>query len=258
MEEGLRERKKRETRQRIADIAMGLFMAKGFDNVTVAEVARTADVSVNTVFNYFSTKEDLFADRQDLAVDYPVQVVRGRAPGESVAAVFRRDVLDALETRHWRYGFNVGADLFAKIVDDSPSLVARLREVHELRQQSLARALADEVRAEPDDLTPLLVASQVLNTTRLLSHSSVRRVLAGEPWESIGPDLRAQAERAFDLLESGIGDYGARPPLADGETGRAAGTAGSARPPLVAAGGGAETGEQSEPEPQDHESGGDD
>ncbi|SDJ75992.1 TetR/AcrR family transcriptional regulator [Nonomuraea jiangxiensis] len=241
MEEGLRERKKRETRQRIADIAMGLFMVKGFDNVTVAEVARTADVSVNTVFNYFSTKEDLFADRQDVAVDHPVQVVRGRAPGESVAAVFRRDFLDALETRHWRYGFNVGADVFAKLVNDSPTLVARMREIHELRERSLARALADE--AEADDLTPLLVASQVLNTTRLLADFALRRTLAGEPWESIAPDLRAQAERAFDLLESGIGGYGTRPPLTP---------AGSA-PPLAVAGG-----EQPGAEPEDRERGGED
>ncbi|TDD09036.1 TetR/AcrR family transcriptional regulator [Nonomuraea diastatica] len=210
MGEGLRERKKRETRERIADIAMGLFMAKGFDNVTVAEVARAADVSVNTVFNYFSTKEDLFADRQDLVVDHPVQVIREREPGESVVRAFRRDILDAIGTRHWRYGFNLGADVFARIVDASPALVARLREMHELREQALTRALADELDAGPDDLRPRLVAAHILTTTRLLTHYSVSRRLAGEEWESIEPDLRAEAEKAFDLLEPGLGDYGRR------------------------------------------------
>ena len=57
MVEGLRERKKRQTRQYISDVATGLFMERGFDAVTVAEVADAADVSVNTVYNYFSTKE---------------------------------------------------------------------------------------------------------------------------------------------------------------------------------------------------------
>ncbi|MGW4960144.1 TetR/AcrR family transcriptional regulator [Nonomuraea sp. NPDC004186] len=206
MQEGLRERKKRETRQRIADVAMGLFMAKGFDNVTVAEVARAADVSVNTVFNYFSTKEDLFADRQEVAVDLAPRVLRERGPGESVVRAFRRDFLDALDTRHWRYGLNAGVDLFARIVDEAPSLGAKLREIGEERERVLAQALADELEADPDDLTPRLVASHLLNTTRLLGDYSIRRLLAGEDWESIEPGLRAQAERAFDLLESGLGD----------------------------------------------------
>ncbi|MGP3935253.1 TetR/AcrR family transcriptional regulator [Nonomuraea sp. KM88] len=210
MGEGLRERKKRETRERIADIAMGLFIAKGFDNVTVAEVARAADVSVNTVFNYFSTKEDLFADRQDLAVDHPVRVIREREPGESVVRAFRRDVLDAIGTRHWRYGFNLGADVFARIVNASPALVARLREMHEQREQALTRALAEELDAGPGDLRPRLVAAHILTTTRLLTDYSVSRRLAGQEWESIEPDLRAQAETAFDLLEPGLGDYGRR------------------------------------------------
>ncbi|KAB8189729.1 TetR family transcriptional regulator [Nonomuraea phyllanthi] len=205
MEEGLRERKKRQTRQRIADIAMGLFMARGFDNVTVAEVARAADVSVNTVFNYFTTKEDLFADRQDVAVDLAPRVLRERRPGESVVRAFRRDFLDALDTRDWRYGLNAGADVFARIVEDAPSLVAKLRELHERREEALAQALADELGADADDLTPRLVATHILSTTRILTRSSVRRLLAGEDWESIEPGLRAQAEQAFRLLESGLG-----------------------------------------------------
>ncbi|MFC4120340.1 TetR/AcrR family transcriptional regulator [Nonomuraea zeae] len=210
MEEGLRERKKRETRQRIADIAMGLFMARGFDDVTVAEVARAADVSVNTVFNYFSTKEDLFADRQQLAVDLPQQVLRGREPGESVVRAFRRDYLDAIDTRDWRYGLNLGSDVFARIVNASQALVARLREMHVEREEGLARLLADELDTDPDDLLPQAVAAHILGTTRILTGYAVARMLAGDVWEEIEPDLRAQAERAFDLLESGLGDYGAR------------------------------------------------
>ncbi|MET9343972.1 TetR/AcrR family transcriptional regulator [Nonomuraea sp. NPDC003804] len=207
MEEGLRERKKRETRTRIADMAMGLFMARGFEQVTVADVARAADVSVNTVFNYFGTKEDLFLDRREEVEDLQSRVVRERRPGESVVAAFRRDFLDAIETRDWRYGLNDGADLFGAIVAASPSLTARFRELAYEQIQHLAATLAEETDADPDDLTPRMVAAQILETTRLLSGHAVARKLAGESWAEILPQLQRQTEQAFDLLESGISGY---------------------------------------------------
>jgi AcrR family transcriptional regulator len=211
MTEGLRERKKRATRQRISDVATGLFMARGFDNVTVAEVARAADVSVNTVFNYFGTKEDLFADRQDEVVEQAPRVLRERRPGESIVRAFRRDYLEAIETRHWRYGLNEGSHVFSKIVNDSPALTARMREIAVAQEETLARALAEELDAHPDDLTPRLVAAHLLGTTRILSERAMTMMVAGEVWERIAPMLREQAERAFDLLESGLGALGREP-----------------------------------------------
>ncbi|MDP9862330.1 MULTISPECIES: TetR/AcrR family transcriptional regulator [Streptosporangium] len=210
MSEGLRERKKRETRLRISDMATGLFMARGFDNVTVAEVARAADVSVNTVFNYFPTKEDLLFDRQDEVVELLGKVMRERRPGESAVQALRRDFLDALDTGDWRYGFHEGSDAFPRMISASPALVARLREMNELRMEALTRALADEADADPDDLTPALVAGQICATLHTLTTHAVQRVLAGESVAAITPDLREHADRAFRLLESGIGDYCAR------------------------------------------------
>ncbi|MEU4233750.1 TetR/AcrR family transcriptional regulator [Nonomuraea sp. NPDC026600] len=215
MEEGLRERKKRETRQRIADMAMGLFMIHGFDNVTVAQVARAADVSVNTVFNYFGTKEDLFADRQNEVVDLSSKVVRERRPGESIVAAFRRDFIDALDTGDWRYGMGEGAEVFGRLVGESPALIARMREVEHLSAANLAAIVAEETGAGPDDLTPQLVADQILSTTRLLARHAIRRKMAGEQWPEIWADARTQATRAFDLLESGIGGYGRRSLVAE-------------------------------------------
>lgn len=210
MSEGLRERKKRETRLRISDVATGLFMARGFDSVTVAEVARAADVSVNTVFNYFPAKEDLLFDRQDEVVDLLGKVVRERMPGEGAVEALRRDFLDALDTGHWRYGIHEGGDAFHRMVSASPALLARLREMDDLRTDSLARTLADEAGADPDDLTPALVAGQICATLHALTAYAVRRMLAGESVAAIAPDLREQAEHAFRLLESGIGGYRVR------------------------------------------------
>ncbi|MEU9836540.1 TetR/AcrR family transcriptional regulator [Streptosporangium sp. NPDC048047] len=205
MSEGLRARKKRETRLRISDIATGLFMARGFDGVTVADVARAADVSVNTVFNYFATKEDLLLDRAPEVEDLLARVVREREPGETPVAAVRRDFLEALETGHYRYGFHEAGDDFIRMIETTPSLVARVREMGETRERRLAEAIAEEAGADPDDLTPALVAAQINAALRTVVGYAVRRLVAGERVDDILPDLRERAGRAFDLLETGIG-----------------------------------------------------
>ena len=91
---GLRERKKEQRRERIADTARRLFAERGFEGVTVAEVAREANVSEGTVFNYFPTKEDLFYSGMESFEAALVDAVRTRPAGESVLAAFRRYVLD--------------------------------------------------------------------------------------------------------------------------------------------------------------------
>lgn len=211
MEEGLRERKKRETRQRIADIAMGLFLQRGFDNVTVAEVARAADVSVNTVFNYFRTKEDLFLDRSEETEDLLARAVRERRAGETAVEAVRRDYFEALHEGDWRYGMAEGLDLFTQRVRESPALQSRVRMLDVHREERLARTLADETDADPDDLTPWLVAAQICAVVRTLTRHAAVRQMAGEDMSRIRADMREHAERAFDLLERGTGDYCLRP-----------------------------------------------
>src|SRR4029453_18007486 len=88
-EPGLRERKKQQTRQLIADTARRLFAERGFDRVTVAEIAREADVAEKTVFNYFPTKEDLFYSRLEAFQEELLAAIRTREPGETVLAGFR-------------------------------------------------------------------------------------------------------------------------------------------------------------------------
>src|SRR5207248_8272205 len=87
-EPGLRERKKQRTRELIAETARRLFSERGFDRVTIAEVAREAEVSEQTVFNYFPTKEDLVYWRLEGFEDELLTAIRQRAEGESILRAF--------------------------------------------------------------------------------------------------------------------------------------------------------------------------
>src|SRR3954469_18157698 len=127
---GLRERKKEETRRRIAQTARELFVERGFDRVTVDEVARAADVSQKTVFNYFPTKEDLFYWRMESFEEELLAAVRGRAEGESVIAAFGRFLLEqrGLLANHEPEAREQLVRI-SRMIEESPALRAREEQV---------------------------------------------------------------------------------------------------------------------------------
>src|SRR5947209_5183722 len=128
MDLGLRERKKRETRQTIRQAALQLFGERGFEAVTVTEVAHAANVSQATVFNYFPTKEDLFYERMEDFEDELLAAVRTRRPGESVLSAFRDFVLDVSGVLAEDESTEQLAT-FARIVLESPALLQREEQI---------------------------------------------------------------------------------------------------------------------------------
>ncbi|MER7769636.1 TetR family transcriptional regulator [Kitasatospora sp. NPDC096140] len=204
---GLRELKKQQTRELLADTAMGLFAERGFDRVTVVEVARAAGVSPNTVFNYFPTKEDLFFDRQDAVVAHLAEVVRHRPPGRSAAAAVRADLLAALADGEPTIGLSPRMAAFWQIVADSPALRARLLELGERAEAALAAVLAEETGAAEDDPLPHVVAGAIAGAHRAVLGEIRRAMVAGEPAEAVRNRIRETVERAFDLLASGLAQY---------------------------------------------------
>ncbi|MEU5995344.1 TetR/AcrR family transcriptional regulator [Spirillospora sp. NPDC047418] len=216
-EPGLRERKKRETRRRISDIATGLFMTRGFDNVTIADVARTADVSVNTVFNYFKTKEDLFFDRQDEIIEATGRDFRDRRPGEGAAALFRRRFFEGLDARAYQTAFHEGSEVWSRTVRDSPALTARSRQMMRRAEDHLARLLAEDTGAGPDDPAPRIAAAMIFAVQTRLVEQIAERKSAGETLQEMRDDVYAAAARAFDLLEHGLAGYAAAPPTRPGD-----------------------------------------
>src|SRR5205809_2401892 len=203
---GLRERKKQQTRQQIFDAASRLFEAKGFDRVSVAEIARAADVSEVTVFNYFTTKEDLFYGGMEFFEEQLIESVRSRPKGDSAVKAFRRRLLvgaDRLESKPSAEAILKAAQL----VSVSPSLVAREREIVERFTARLAELLAQETGADAEDVAPLTVASALMATHRALVGYVRRRVLAGRRGARLAEEYRSQARRAFARVERGLADY---------------------------------------------------
>ncbi len=206
MTAGLRERKKTQTRLAISDIATRLFATRGFDAVTITEVAQAAGVAKMTVTNYFPRKEDLVFDRAEGIVRGLAEAVAGRAEGESLLTAVRRDYAEAVTRREVTLG--ISGREFARMVEDSPMLTGRLREILEQRERALADAIAAE--AGTGDILQQVVAAQLASVHRVLYADAARRSLAGESRAQIQAALGAEAERAFDLLEPSLGSYGIR------------------------------------------------
>jgi len=195
---GLRETKKQETRREIADTAMRLFVQRGFDRVTVAEVAAEARVSEKTVFNYFPTKEDLFFDEVPEREDAIVETVRSRTPGESVVAALRR--LQAGECpRLCSQGFAV----FARIIEESPALQAKELEVMAQLTTTLAGALRDEAGVHEVDAQ--IAAGMLVGVHWQLFRSARTQALTGRHGPAAVRKLRSDLDRAYRLLEHGLG-----------------------------------------------------
>ncbi|WP_307826653.1 TetR/AcrR family transcriptional regulator [Streptomyces pactum] len=205
---GLREQKKRETRQSISDHATRLFLERGFDATTIADIAAASRVAKMTVTNYFPRKEDLALDHHEAFVAGLADTVAERAPGESALAALRRSFLDAVDRRDPVIGFS-GPE-FARMVAGSPTLVVRLRELHQQREEALAAALAAETGAGPDDIAPRVAAAQLGGAHRVLFAELQRRVLAGHDEERTAAEMALLGRETFTMLEPALGDYAVR------------------------------------------------
>jgi AcrR family transcriptional regulator len=195
---GLRERRKRQTRQEISHTATRLFIEHGFENVTIAQVATAAGVAKMTVTNHFPRKEDLVLDmHEELAAALACTVAK-REPGESALAALRRSYFQALESRDALLGFS-GPE-FVRLITDSPTLRARLREIQEERETALAAALSTEL----DDFTAKLMAGCVTSVHRILFQEVLRRTLAGEGDDEIATALDPLARQGFDRLRDAL------------------------------------------------------
>ncbi|MFE7028969.1 TetR/AcrR family transcriptional regulator [Streptomyces sp. NPDC057621] len=210
MAEGLRERKKRETRQRISDIATGLFLEYGFVTVTMVDVADAADVSVNTVYNYFPAKEDLFFDRSKGVIDRLSRWVRGRDPGESAAAAVLRELRGEVEAVSPRVGLMEGYDRFMRVIHDAPALRSRLWSLQQEVHDHLADTLRAETGAAPDDPMPGLMAGQIGWLHQTVMSTVGREMIAGRDPAEVSREVLTLLDGMEDLLSEKVLNYAVR------------------------------------------------
>jgi AcrR family transcriptional regulator len=202
MELGRRERKKQQTRYAISDVATRLFLERGFDAVTVAEVARAADVAVQTVFNHFPAKEDLFFDESGWWLG-PAQAIR-EAPADA-------DPIDVLEAHYLagtRDRFEVGHlatwKQFVRTIENSPALEARRRLQAAELETTLTAALDERT---PDHLRNRLIAAQYAAAQKVLEEQ-LMRVLADDAspqeLEAAQKELEQAVAQVFAVLRRGL------------------------------------------------------
>jgi AcrR family transcriptional regulator len=213
---GLRERKKQQTRELIAETARRLFAERGFDRVTVSEIAREADVAEKTVFNYFPTKEDLVYWRLESFEDALLTTIREREAGESVLAAFGRFVLGQRGLLG-RLDATAREQLAAmtRMITESPALLAREQRIFAGYTAALAALIAEEQGVSAPEIEPWVAANAMMGVHRALVDYARRRIAEGTAHASVAREVRGQAERALTLLEQGLGGYATRDPRQD-------------------------------------------
>jgi len=214
---GLRERKKNATWGLLKKTALELFEQRGYEDVSVAEIAAAAEVSKATVFNYFPSKEDLVIGGMKHHVGDAARIVRERPAGQTPHTALREHYLDLLERRAPQTGLSDNS-LFLQVQRLLMATPALMIKAMDFRRRSAIELAEELIREGNSQLTSRLVASQLLHTQHILIEVNVTRVLSGESIEDICAAAVPAAHHAFGLLENGLGDLmrrDAEPPEPD-------------------------------------------
>ncbi|GAA0362765.1 TetR/AcrR family transcriptional regulator [Actinoallomurus spadix] len=186
---GRRERKKAATRQAIADAALRLFLERGYEQVSVRDIADAADVATATVFKHFPGKEALVFDEEEARESELVAAVRRRAARQSVLDALRQHVLDT-----WLpIAAHPQRAEFVELVESTPALRAYAERMWTRHTDALGAAIADEIGADHDDLACAALARFVLEIPALTRGRQ---------------DRRAAVDTVFDILAHGWGSSG--------------------------------------------------
>ena len=241
---GLRERKKEQTRAAIAHTAITLFLERGFEQVSIAEIAEAAGVAKQTVTNYFPNKEDLVLTAQDGLIPDLAGTVRGRAPGETPVAALHRFVRSELDRRAEWTQLHDGVTPFARMGLASPTLTLAFVRLWGEIEADLARAFEEVATGgaeaggslgsaagqamallqagKPADeelgrlaasitvarIRAEVAAGQVAAAVRALTTANLIRQVAGLTAEQTAAQSYAETAAAFALLESGLAGFG--------------------------------------------------
>lgn len=177
-----------------------MFLDRGFEAVTVAEIAREAGVSSVTVFNHFPRKEDMLLDRAEEAAELIRTTIRDRAPGVDVLAALSAMIVEVAGQPRGLAHISDESMPFFRTVASSPALVGRAREIAADLQREMTEALDDDESFAGDGI--LLSAFFIAGYSTVLVENA-RRLIEGESAASIAADYPARLERLFASLRTG-------------------------------------------------------
>jgi AcrR family transcriptional regulator len=182
---GLRERKKQQTREKIASVALELFDERGYDETTLAEIAEAADVSPRTIFAYYESKEDILFCAEGRFLERMTQMLEER-PADATTIDTIREFFASIEPPDEQ------AKLRKKVIMANPALEMRLRAHHTELEPMLVKSIARDLGAGPDDMRPLLIAASMTAAFMSVRDRFFEAEAGGEP---IGN------EQAFAILD---------------------------------------------------------
>jgi AcrR family transcriptional regulator len=196
--ETLRERKKRLTRKAIFDAAQHLFTERGFDNVTVAEIADAANISVKTLFTYVRSKEELIFDDGPNVFDAVVKAVGNRRIGQTPLVAAANALLAAADDE------NGGLRSFTRMTADSPAARARLRALWDETEDALTEVLTARRDGPRERAARRLVAAQIMVLVRTVTSDEVQDLVTGAG-AGARPGAKARNEALKDWIRDAAG-----------------------------------------------------
>jgi AcrR family transcriptional regulator len=208
---GLRQRQKEETRARIAAAAMDLFAERGFEQVSVVEVAAAAGVTEKTVFNHFTAKEDLIYSQDQVFETALLNAVHSRAAGTTVLDALRAFLLQTYSQYPRDRAARRRAVTMASLLATSPTLRTRERELLTRYAVRLRDQIAVELGAQAGDLRPAVAADALMAVHQAVITGYRQGLLDHEPAAALSRRMHAAADQAFDLLADGLAAFAARP-----------------------------------------------
>jgi AcrR family transcriptional regulator len=208
---GVRKDKTRRTRQLIEECAVALFAEGAYDDVTMAEIARRANVSPATVFNHFATKDALIFNGLERFERDLLDAIRHRGLQESIPQAFRTLVLTmngsltSAAPEQMRRLRTV-----AEIIESSPALLSREQQIYGRYTDLLASLIVEQAAAHGDELQAWVIANALMGVHRALVRHVRNALLADTPPMQIVREVRRQASVAFAQLDRGLAGYGRR------------------------------------------------
>ena len=195
---GLRERKKARTRRVIADAAARLFAERGYEQVAVSDVAREAEVSEQTVYNYFQTKEQLVTDLDRQIQDELSRLIRTRSPGTTPAAAIRQLVLRSVDGIR-RYPAQQWRGELGYLAAISPTVHRLALEMSDRQASAIATAISEtaDVTSEVAKLQGIALAG----VFQIIISEAGRRTREGQSQDQIADELRPAIEKVLDDLD---------------------------------------------------------